>query len=273
MTIPNPPRRPARRASALLCLVAAGLTGALALTSGCSPSGSGEADTAGVDSVPSSSPPSSPTDGQSTPGDSMVTTFTDSFDDDRNGWALPPSDQGRSEVIDGDFVWESRIPRLRPHLLAATLADAYDQGRLEMTDVTVTASVTPQRGTPAMGVFCREVPDTDADFQWYEFVVRDGYAAIRQADLAGHLDVLAEGKADVPIGKTATIQATCVDGDDGTARLALKLNGDELLTTRTSDPLGNGVPGLQAYDSTEDQPADRFLIAWHDFSIEPATGP
>ena len=271
MTIPNPPRRPARRAPALICLVAAGLTWALALTSGCSSSGSDKGDTAGVDSLPSSSPPS-PTDGQSAPGNSMVTTFTDSFDDDRNGWALPPNDQGRSDVTDGDFVWESKIPRLRPHLLAGTLGDAYDQGRLEMTDVTVTASVTPQRGGAAMGVFCREVPDTDADFQWYEFVVRDGYAAIRQADLAGHLDVLAEGEADVPMGEPATIQATCVDGADGTARLALELNGDELLTADASDPLGNGVAGLQAYDTTEDESADRFLIAWHDFSIEPATG-
>ena len=68
-----------------------------------------------------------------------------------------------------------------------------------------------------MGVFCREVPDTDSDFQWYEFVVRDGYAAIRQADLAQNLEVLAEvDDVDIPLGEEATIEASCVNGDNGT---------------------------------------------------------
>ena len=41
-----------------------------------------------------------------------------------------------------------------------------------------------------IGVF-REVPDTDADFQWYEFVARDRFAAIHKADSEGNLEVLA----------------------------------------------------------------------------------
>ena len=140
-----------------------------------------------------------------------------------------------------------------------------------MTDVLVTASVTPERGAAALGVFCREVPDSDADFQWYEFVVRDGYAAIRLADSAGNLDVLAETSSPrLPLGSTASIAATCVDAADESASLSLSLDGTAVLDTRVEDPLGNGVAGLQAYDAAEDESADRFLISWHDFTVEPA---
>jgi hypothetical protein len=140
-----------------------------------------------------------------------------------------------------------------------------------MTDVLVTASVTPERGAAALGVFCREVPDSDADFQWYEFVVRDGYAAIRLADSAGDLDVLAETTSPrLPLESTASIAATCVDGADESASLTLILDGTAVLDTRVEDPLGNGPAGLAAYDAAEDESADRFLISWHDFTVEPA---
>ena len=250
---PEPTRPP--RATGLGTYLPGGrrLTGALALTSGCSSSGSGEATgPAWTRCRPRRRP--QPDRRAVAPRRLDVTTFTDSFDDDRNGWALPPSDQGRSDVTGGDFVWESRIPGLKPHLLASTLADAYDQGRLEMTNVTVTASVTPQRGAAAMGVFCREVPDTDADFQWYEFVVRDGYAAIRQADMAGHLDVLAEGKAACqwvsprrsrPRASTAP---TAPHGCSGAQR--------RRLLDPHIHPFGNGASGLQAYDGNADQPVE-----------------
>jgi hypothetical protein len=36
------------------------------------------------------------------------------------------------------------------------------------------------------------------------------------------------------------------------------------------DSLRNGAAGLQAYDAAEDESAERFLIAWHDFAVEPA---
>ncbi len=42
-----------------------------------------------------------------------------------------------------------------------------------------------------------------------------------------------------------------------------------MLDVDVEDPLGNGVAGLQAYDTTEES-ADRFLISWHDFAVEPA---
>src|SRR5687767_1364932 len=63
------------------------------------------------------------------------TLFTDSFADDRNGWALPENDQGRSDVESGDFVWESKSPNLRPHLLPTPFAEAFDRGELRMQDV------------------------------------------------------------------------------------------------------------------------------------------
>jgi hypothetical protein len=237
-------------------------------------SSDGDSDVAGVDTAPSS-PAATTTTSTATPDAARdaVSTFTDSFDDDQHGWALPPSSSGTTTIEGGDFVWESKLPHLRPHLIAATLGEAYDQGRLAMTDVAVHASVTPERGAAAMGVFCREVPDTDADFQWYEFVVRDGYAAIRHADLAGNLDVLAETRdVQVALGAALSLEATCVDTPAGTVSLALSLDGSPVLDADADDPLGNGVAGLQAYDATEDESAERFLIAWHDFTVEPADG-
>ena len=115
------------------------------------------------------------------------------------------------------------------------------------------------------------MPDSDSDFQWYEFVVRDGYAAIRLADSAGHLEPLEEGEAGVSSGEKVTIQATCVDKSAGAAELTLSVDGEQLLSADVLDPLGNGVPGLQAYDASAEESADRTLLAWHDFAVEPAT--
>ncbi len=160
------------------------------------------------------------------------------------------------------------MPNLRPHLLPAPFADAFDRGELQMRDVVVTATVTPERGKGAIGVFCREIHDTDADFQWYEFVARDGYAAIRRADSAGHLDVLAKTtKVGLPLGEQAELQAACVDDDDNQAQLWLTLNGKTVLFARDPKPLGNGAPGLQAYDAPSDGSQARLLLRWHDFTV------
>jgi hypothetical protein len=250
----------ARIGAAALALAIGGLAG-------CSEDGAD--DTAGVDTLPSAPATASPSESTSAPD--VLSSFSDTFDDDHNGWALPPSDFGTMTVAGGDLVWDDKQFGLRPHLLPATVVDAFDQGRLEMTDVQVSASVTPERGAQAVGVFCREVPDTDADFQWYEFVVRDGYAAIRVADSNGNLEPLAETEdAAVAIGTAVTVEATCVDGADGTAALSLSLDGAELLTADVDDPLGNGGAGLQAYGADEDQADEPSMIAWHDFSVQPA---
>jgi hypothetical protein len=248
------------RGLAIIGVAAAALTGCSAV---------GGSDAAGVDAPPAG--PAAETTAAAEPATGPVASFEDSFDDDRHGWALPPTSSGTTTVDGGDFVWESKVPGLRPHAIATTLGEAYDQGRLAMTDVLVTASVTPERGAATVGVFCREVPDSDADFQWYEFVVRDGYAAIRNADSAGHLDVLAETRSPrLPLGSTASIAATCVDEADESASLSLSLDGTAVLDTQVEDALGNGTAGLQAYDAAADESPDRFLISWHDFTVEPA---
>lgn len=244
---------------------------ALLLTalSGCSESPN-EDGAAGVDAPPTSEAPASSGSSASSAGADLLSAFSDSFDDDQNGWTLPPSDHGTTEVVGGDFVWDSSEFQTRPHLLAATVGEAFDQGRLDMTDVAVAASVTPERGGAAVGVFCREVTDTDSEFQWYEFVARDGYAAIRHADMGGNIDALAETEdAALPLGSPTTFEATCLDGEDGTAHLTLALNGSELLAVDVDDALGNGAAGLQGYDAAEDQADAPMRIAWHEFSVQP----
>jgi hypothetical protein len=261
----NPTRAGAAR------VVVAGLALSLVGLAGCSDDSTDEpsADTAGVDTLPSTAD-SSPSESE-TAAD-VLSSLSDSFDDDRNGWALPPSEFGTMTIEGGDFTWDDKQFGLRPHILATPVAEAFDEGRLNMTDVRVTASVTPKRGAPAVGVFCRETPDTDADFQWYEFVVRDGYAAIRVGDSNGNLEPLAETEdAAMAIGTAATIEATCIDGADGTAALSMSLDGAELLTAEAGDPLGNGAAGLQAYGASEDQADEPSLIAWHDFAVEQAS--
>jgi hypothetical protein len=261
----NPNRRTGRTRALVV-----GLILPLGLAVGCGEDDSTpDGDQAGVDTARETSAQPSASTAPST-DEGKVTSFRETFDDDANGWALPPSDNATIEVVDGDFVWETKRPGLRPHLIATTLGVAYDSGQLEMTNVRVTTTVTPRRGAAVFGLFCREVPDTDADFQWYEFVVRDGYSAIRLADSAGNLDPIEEGDAAVPTGEVAELEATCVD-EGGKATLALGLNGEALLEARVSEPLGNGASGLQAYDAPAEETDERLLLAWHDFAVEPVT--
>jgi hypothetical protein len=248
----------------------AAIGGLLAVAlAGCSSASGG--DVAGADAAPSPSQDAGDgfgTTHASPTAPAEVTEFSDTFDDDRNGWALPPTEQASSEMIAGDFVIETKVP-LHPHLSAATLAEAYDQGRLAMTDVVIRATVTRESGEAALGVYCREVPDNDGDWQWYEFIVRDGYAAIRHADFAGHIDVLAHTAAvQVALSQGAELEATCLDGPGGTAALTLSVDGRSVLATKVDDPLGNGAPGVQSYDPSDLSEGSRIL--WHDFSVEPA---
>ncbi|MGH8969722.1 MAG: hypothetical protein ACRDV1_07205 [Actinomycetes bacterium] len=181
---------------------------------------------------------------------------------------MPDTAEATTKFDGKDFVWESKVENLRPHLIAGTLGEAYDRGELKMRDVVVRAGGTLDRGVAAMGVTCREVPDTDADFQWYEFVARDGYAAIRVADSAGNMEVL-EKTEDVrlPKGSRSTIEAACVDDASGDGQLWMTVNSEPVLHATDDSPLGNGAPGLQAYDSPESASEDRFLIRWHDFTV------
>ena len=230
------------------------VSAALLVVAGCSSSSISDADA----SRPTGAPPS--------PGQRL---FADTFGDDHNLWTLPENENGRTEMEGGDLVWEAKqAADLRPHLLAAPIADAFDRDELRMRDVVVRAAFTTVRGSGAMGVFCREVRDTDSDFQWFEFVARDGYAAIRLADAGGHLDVLATTtKVDLPLGQRATMEAVCTDTADGKTRLWLSLDGAAVLAATSEEQLGNGGAGLQGYDSPDRAGSARFLVRWHDFAV------
>jgi hypothetical protein len=195
--------------------------------------------------------------------------FEDTFDDDRNGWGIVDHpDFGTTAFEDGDYVWAFRGSVA--HQLPAVLGDQYDRDELDMLDVTVRAEATVLAGDGVIGVFCRENPDDDAEWQWYEFVARDGFAAIRRADLEGNLDVLAEtNDVGLPLGEPLSIEATCVDDSDGNATLRMSLNDTDVLETTDDDPLLNGVSGLQAYTFPIHEQMD---IRWHHITVtRPAT--
>ncbi|MBA2769749.1 MAG: hypothetical protein H0U35_11605 [Sporichthyaceae bacterium] len=50
-------------------------------------------------------------------------------------------------------------------------------------------------------------------------------------------------------------------------------NRETLLHHRDDKPLGNGAPGLVAYDGPGKAAEDRFLIRWHDFSVHEPQAP
>jgi hypothetical protein len=194
--------------------------------------------------------------------------FDEPFDDDRNGWGIiDHPDYGGTSYDNGDYVWN--LTGSSGHLIAEVLGVQYDNDELDMLDVTIRAELTIDSGNGVAGVFCREVPDSDADWQWYEFVVRDGWAAVRLADLEGNIDVIAEtDDVDVAKGVPFAIEATCADDADGVAQLSLSIDDERVLTAEHDDPLGNGVPGLQAWT----YPVHALMeIRWHDFTVVPAT--
>jgi len=193
-----------------------------------------------------------------------VASFEDSFEDDRNEWGvLDDPEFGSISYEGGDYVWDFRGSVA--HWLPDVLGQQYDRGELEMLDVVVRAEATVEEGGGVVGVFCRETPDDDAEWQWYEFVARDGYAAIRHADLEGNLEVLAETEdVDAPVGRPIAIEAGCVDDATGVAQLSLSIDGTPLLQANDEDPLGNGVAGLQAWTFPLHEPMD---VRWHEFSI------
>ena len=194
--------------------------------------------------------------------------FDEPFDDDSNGWGIiDDPDYGDASYDNGDYVWN--FTGSMGHLIADVLGVQYDNHELDMVDVTVRAELTIDAGHGVAGVFCREVPDTDADWQWYEFVVRDGWAAIRLADLEGNIDVIAEtDDVEITTGAPFAIEATCVDDADGVAHLSLSIDDEPVLTAEDDDPLGNGVPGIQAWT----YPVHTLIeIRWHHFAILQAT--
>ena len=205
-------------------------------------------------------------DPATTSGDPTATgtLFEEPFDDDRNGWGIVDHpDYGSTAYEGGDYVWQ--FTGSVAHFVPDVLGNEYDNGELDMADVVVRAEATVTAGGGVIGVFCRDDPDVDAEVQWYEFVARDGFAAIRRADLEGNIEVLAKTEdVTAPLGEPIAIEATCANDEAGHANLSMTLNGAPILTATSDDTLGSGPPGLQAWTYPMHEQMD---IRWHEFSI------
>jgi len=187
--------------------------------------------------------------------------FSESFDDDSNGWGIVDNpDYGTTAYENGDYVW--KLTGRIGHLAPAALGEPIDAGELTLADVVVHATATIESGDGVAGVFCRETPDTDADYQWYEFVVRDGYAAIRLTDSESNIVVLVEDKElALPADEEFQLTGACI-GDT----LSMALNGKPVLQAR-DDTLTDGLPGVEAFTYPVHSAMD---LRWHDFSVSKA---
>jgi hypothetical protein len=194
--------------------------------------------------------------------------FNETFDDDRNGWGeIDDGEFGTIDIVDGDMQWIDATGRVivwGP----GTLIDGVEGGSQDLTNVTVQADVTFVSGTGVIGLACRVVPDQDAEMQWYDFVLRDGYAAIRLDDDQSHIKVLAEADtASVPFGTPINLSASCIDDAEGVAHLTFSVDGKVLLEATDDDPLGNGWASPTGWTFPEGSPIE---VHWHDFTVTPA---
>ena len=187
----------------------------------------------------------------------------DPFDDDSNGWGILDSpDFGTADYTGGSYVWKTtgRVVTLVPE----TLAMKFDSHALSMSDVVMDADVTINKGGGVVGLQCRNSPDTDADYQWYDFVARDGYVAIRLSDDKGNIEVLAEGRdAAIPMGKPFAIGGACITAGDE-VQLSLAINHEPVLATRAPAKAIDGAPGLVGWT----HPIHSELeVTWDQFTV------
>ncbi len=203
------------------------------------------------------------------PGTSTVpggeVLFADTFEDDRNRWGeIEDGEFGTIRMTEGDQRWIDATGRVLVWG-PGTLIDQVEAGTVDLTNVTVRAELTVVDGGGVFGVACRVGPDDDADMQWYEFVVRDGYAAIRLSDEQSHIEVLAEGSdATIPFGTAIRVEGTCRDDAAGAAHLALALNGAEVLEVTVDEPLPGGWAAPAAWTYPTHAPMN---VHWHEFAV------
>jgi len=214
------------------------------------------------------SAPSSPAAPLATPGAEIL---DERFDDDSNGWGIVDGEEGQNYYENGNYIVDFRSGQFL-HWISDGLLQEWESESVDLHDVVIEAKVTTTRGEGVVGVFCRETADTDAEFEWYEFIVRDGHAAIRRADLRGNLQVLAEtDDLALPIDTPFTLEATCVGATDDAAALSLALNGEELLrATDDENPLTDGMVGIQIWDAPESLEADPPRVEWDSFLVSEA---
>lgn len=241
-------------AVAVLAVGAAGCGGATSADPS-SPSTSSPSTTSPVSSAPTSFPAAG------------TVILQDPFDDDTNGWGVLDDPQfGTAGYQGGAYVWNTtgRVVSLVPE----PLAERYDAGTLSMSDVVMSADVTITKGGGVVGLQCRNSPDTDADYQWYDFVARDGYAAIRLSDDKSNIEVLAESKdVTLPLGERFSIGAACIGAGDQ-VRLSMTIDGEPVLATSAPAKATDGAPGLVGWTYPLHSELD---VAWDDFTVsEPA---
>ena len=111
----------------------------------------------------------------------------------------------------------------------------------------VEAEGTVAEGDATIGVFCRDVPDTqsDAEFEWYEFVVNDGFGAIRRSDDDRPHRGPGRDRRRRDRGRRRTSpSAECAPRPTtATVNLWLTLDGETLLQASDDDPLPVGLAG------------------------------
>ena len=191
----------------------------------------------------------------------------DPFDDDSNGWGtLHDPEFGTADYAGGNYVWKmtGRVFSLVPE----TLGKQFDSGALSMSDVVMDADVTINKGGGVVGLQCRNSADTDAGYQWYDFVARDGYVAIRLSDDKGNIDVLAENKdVALPLGESFSIGAACITEGDK-VQLNMAINHKPVLATTEPAKATDGVPGIVGYTFPLHSELD---VTWEQFTVsEPA---
>lgn len=198
--------------------------------------------------------------------------FSDPLDDDRNAWGEADSEGGSNQFEDGMLRVQMRAAPMF-HWLSDGLAQQSLSGELPLDDVVVEVTQTIEQGAGVAGLFCYEQPGASSEYVWYEFVLRDGFSAIRRSDDRGNVSVLAEGTADAPTGSPVDLQVSCVGGGESPVQLAMSVDGTRVLAAEDPDPLGTeGVMvGVQVWEAPDGQDADPTHVAWDDFVVARAT--
>jgi hypothetical protein len=217
--------------------------------------------------VPSSADPASSTVVSATPSSAFPAAgsalLEEPFDDDSHGWGVVDDPEFGSARFDGgQYVWKTtgRVVALVP----ASLGEQFDAGTLSMSDVVLAADVTITKGGGVVGLQCRNSPDTDAGYQWYDFVARDGYVAIRLSDDRSNIEVLAERKdVSIPTGTRFSIGAACITaGDD--VELSMAIDDERVLSTTAPAAATDGVPGIVGWTYPLHSELD---VSWDDLTI------
>ncbi|HMJ79241.1 MAG TPA: hypothetical protein VK507_24865 [Iamia sp.] len=251
--MPTPIRR-RRCALAVLALTALLLGacggGADESASGSDASASGRADETTTTDAPETTIEAPPptTAAPATPSTEAATTsrysFEDAFETADDGWVTGCNDIGCAGVEDSIF-YEDIKPgekEIDQH--------AEWEGRV-LYDVTVEAGIVLfGAGNPEGGVVCHADPDAGT---YYDFTVgADGQASLYRFDGAGGEALAGPFAIDGFVAESTIITGRCAYETDGSLRLTMQVNGEQVADAVDPDPLAPGEVGLITYgDSGE----------------------